>query len=237
MKKQTALLTAFALLVCASAPAFAEEAEVPDTGETAVVCEASEGNAQEGHNVLSEDGSEDDIPTDEQPADTPSEDTTDNTEAASAENTLTDDEAEYMAGEWYTWDAANGVLTLRGQLPDTDFIDATLQRSLADHAGIKSTDIKKIVITSGTKAGTSAEAMFYEFRNLTEIQGLDNLDTSTVTNMGYMFCNCNHLAQIDLSGFNTRNVTAMNYMFHNCWSLSSRTVRKVRRSPRPCCWR
>ena len=48
--------------------------------------------------------------------------------------------------------------------------------------------------------------------------------TANVTNMGYMFYNCQSLPSIDLSNFNTVNVTNMGYMFYNCRSLTSLNV-------------
>ena len=48
-----------------------------------------------------------------------------------------------------------------------------------------------------------------------------DFDTSNVTNMTYMFCNCAALTSINISSFNTENVTDMNYMFSGCSSLSN----------------
>ena len=41
------------------------------------------------------------------------------------------------------------------------------------------------------------------------------LDTSEVTDMGGMFCDCYNLAEVDLSNFNTDKVTSMGCMFDN----------------------
>ena len=59
---------------------------------------------------------------------------------------------------------------------------------------------------------------------LASITGLDNLDTSRVTNMSHMFFRCNNLTSLDLSSFNTKNVTNMGYMFQDCKSLTSLDV-------------
>jgi surface protein len=45
---------------------------------------------------------------------------------------------------------------------------------------------------------------------------LSLLDTQNVTNMQYLFFNCNEAATINLSGWNTSNVTNMGYMFQYC---------------------
>ena len=46
-------------------------------------------------------------------------------------------------------------------------------------------------------------------------------DTSKVTDMDYMFSDCNSLKSLDISGWNTSNVTRMSGMFSNCRSLTS----------------
>ncbi len=48
-----------------------------------------------------------------------------------------------------------------------------------------------------------------------------DFDTSNVTKMRYMFCNCAALTSINISSFNTENVTDMNHMFSECSSLSN----------------
>ena len=50
---------------------------------------------------------------------------------------------------------------------------------------------------------------------------LSGLDTSSYTDMSYMFQNCSSLTSLDLSSFNTSKVTDMNYMFYLCDSLTS----------------
>ena len=54
---------------------------------------------------------------------------------------------------------------------------------------------------------------------LTEIIGLEQLDTSKVTDMGYLFSWCNELTSVDVSGFDTSNVTDMCCMFEDCTNL------------------
>ena len=55
--------------------------------------------------------------------------------------------------------------------------------------------------------------LFVAFMNLTEINNLQNLDTSYVTNMSSMFSNTYSLTKLNLSSFDTSNVTNMSYMF------------------------
>ena len=118
--------------------------------------------------------------------------------------------------DWYEWDEVNGILTLNGQLPDT-----SKGNNLAVLSGMAPADVKKVVIKSGTKTGTSACAMFDKFENLTEIEGLANLDTSNATSMKEMFSLCYNLTSLDLSGFDTSSVTNMSGMFSDCYSLTA----------------
>ena len=68
---------------------------------------------------------------------------------------------------------------------------------------------------------TSTEYWFKQFKSLTAIEGLQNLNTSEVTDMSNMFYNCSALTSLDLKNFNTSNVTKMNSMFENCSALTS----------------
>ena len=60
---------------------------------------------------------------------------------------------------------------------------------------------------------------FNRCKNLTEIEGIENLNTSMVEDMSGMFEECRALAAIDLSHFNTENVTSMADMFFRCKTL------------------
>ena len=53
-------------------------------------------------------------------------------------------------------------------------------------------------------------------KRLTSIVGIENLNTTNVTSMSYMFKGCENLSSIDLSHFNTSKVTDMCNMFNNC---------------------
>lgn len=71
---------------------------------------------------------------------------------------------------------------------------------------------------------TSLFGWFNTFRNLTEISGLENLDTSEATDMTSMFCYCNQLTAIDVGHFDTRNVTSMKCMFLACYLVEDLDV-------------
>ena len=81
--------------------------------------------------------------------------------------------------------------------------------------------IKKIKIAGPLKLVGSASWMFVYLRNLTEFEGLDQVDTSEVTDMLRMFYMCESLEHLDLSSFNTKKVTDMSLMFSDCYKLSS----------------
>ena len=68
---------------------------------------------------------------------------------------------------------------------------------------------------------TTLSSFFEELRSLTSIIGLENLNTTHVTDMSKMFYNCYNLSSFNLSQFNTGNVEKMNEMFYNCHGLNS----------------
>ena len=68
---------------------------------------------------------------------------------------------------------------------------------------------------------TSTRSWFTNMSNLISVSGMQYFNTSEVTNMGYMFYNCNQLTTLDLSHFNTAQVTDMAYMFYQCSGLTS----------------
>ena len=74
---------------------------------------------------------------------------------------------------------------------------------------------------------TNMRIMFQNCTNLTNLN-LSNFNTSKVTDMGYMFNDCSSLTTLDLSGFNTSNVTDMEYMFYKCASLTSLNLSKFK---------
>lgn len=62
---------------------------------------------------------------------------------------------------------------------------------------------------------------FLNFNNLTTIEGLENLNTSEVTNMGLMFSGCKMLTTLNVDGFDMSKVTDVRYMFDDCQSLTT----------------
>ena len=50
---------------------------------------------------------------------------------------------------------------------------------------------------------------------------LSSFDTAKVTDMRWMFKDCESLTELDVSGFDASNVTDMNEMFSGCTSLTT----------------
>jgi len=74
------------------------------------------------------------------------------------------------------------------------------------------------------KANKDSSYLFYNFKNVEVIEGLEYLDTSEVTNMRDMFASCLKLVSSDVSQFDTSKVTTMQGMFWDCRNLTSLDV-------------
>ena len=81
--------------------------------------------------------------------------------------------------------------------------------------------LTQIIIDPGVIANQDSRSLFSDLIKLKTIQGLENLDTSRVTNMYEMFDGCSSLTSLDVSHFDTSQVTDMSHMFHNCMELTS----------------
>ena len=90
----------------------------------------------------------------------------------------------------------------------------------------QSAKINKVVFdASFAKARpTSCYMWFNRCSDLTEIEGIENLNTEEVTNMYSMFYACSSLTSLDVSHFNTQKVKDMSSMFYNCKGLTSLDV-------------
>ena len=83
--------------------------------------------------------------------------------------------------------------------------------------------LEKVVFEESFKKfkPTTLSSFFKELKSLTSIIGLENLNTTHVTDMSKMFYNCYNLSSLNLSQFNTGNVEKMNEMFYYCRGLNS----------------
>ena len=78
--------------------------------------------------------------------------------------------------------------------------------------------IKKVVFDASfaNASPTSCYAWFQDCQELTDIEGIEYLNTENVTDMSSMFLRCSHSYPLDLTSFNTANVTDMSSMFKYC---------------------
>ena len=87
----------------------------------------------------------------------------------------------------------------------------------------KNSYVKKVVFDASfaNARPASCNEWFFSCSNLTTIEGIEYLNTAKVTNMNYMFDNCESLKSLDLTNFNTENVENMSFMFRDCYALES----------------
>ena len=81
------------------------------------------------------------------------------------------------------------------------------------------THVKKVNFDGYFKVVGEVKSVFIRLRGLTDIEGLENVDTSEATTMYAWFSQCRSLKHVDLSHFNTSNVQNMSYMFDRCTNL------------------
>ena len=65
------------------------------------------------------------------------------------------------------------------------------------------------------------EDFFRNYYNLVDINGLEKINTSRVTNMKYLFSDCYMLNTFNINNFNTKNVKNMEFMFYGCHNIIS----------------
>ena len=118
-----------------------------------------------------------------------------------------------IEGESESWDisSAKNKTVMARLVPNTD--DTT-------------TNTLYIQGNGGVIANYNSSYLFRNFSKLTEIENINLLDTSNVTNMSDMFDVCNSLTSLDVSTFDTSQVTKMSEMFERCYSLISLDVSK-----------
>lgn len=75
---------------------------------------------------------------------------------------------------------------------------------------------------------TDASYTFAGFTNVTEISGLELIDTSQTMSMSWMFGDCNNLTAIDIpEEWNSSGVIDMSYMFYNDSMLTSANITEL----------
>ena len=121
------------------------------------------------------------------------------------------------------FDPSNGVLTFKCEAskPDGAYSlneDRTIPWWITKH----DVAIQKVIFDDSFAKARPATCLcwFLGCTNLKDIEGIKNLNTTEVTDMGAMFRNCSALTNLDVSGFDTRKVTTMGNMFSGCSKLS-----------------
>ena len=120
------------------------------------------------------------------------------------------------------FDNATGTLTFRYKgVKPAEAYDLNVE-SNDPGWNAQSANIKKVVFDASfaNARPTSCCRWFADCFYLTEIEGIENLNTEKVTNMCDMFTCCYALTSLDVSNFNTQNVEDMTDMFLGCEKLS-----------------
>ena len=173
---------------------------------------------------------------------------------ASDEIDLSQDYTDTVDGVVYTWTASTKTLDIEGNgaSVDNESIANELKRinnNIINYNG--NSDIKNISINNisiltpdninyiyfgmfeglnlitlnnvDTSSVTNMSSMF-SCNSLKKINGIENIDTSSVTDMSDMFYDCESLTELDVSNFDTSSVTNMSNMFYSCNSLEELDV-------------
>ena len=77
------------------------------------------------------------------------------------------------------------------------------------------------IVAGGTIEVTNGCDLFSHYSNCTSIEGMENLNTSNVTDMSWMFSNSSSLTDIDISMLDTSKVTTMEAMFYDCQAVKN----------------
>ena len=118
----------------------------------------------------------------------------------------------------------NGVLTFCHDNQRTVCTGTTYDVTRGEQAWIDvRASVTKVIIDESfqTVRPTTTFSWFRGMANLTEIEGLQYLNTSQVDDMRNMFYQCAKLTSLDLSSFDTKNVTGMAFMFRDCSQLTT----------------
>lgn len=121
--------------------------------------------------------------------------------------------------DWnYTLDNVNNIITLNYYKGSSTNIAVYANYRIGEKT------YKTKIASLGDNNTTNQKYMFANNTTVDTITFSDGIDTSTCTNMSFMFYKCISLKKLSIRGFNTRNVTDMSWMFYNCQSLTSLDV-------------
>lgn len=125
------------------------------------------------------------------------------------------------------FDPSNGVLTFKYEASKPDGAYSLNEgRTIPMWVTKHDVAIQKVIFDDSFAKARPVTCLcwFFGCTNLKNIEGINNLNTTEVTDMGAMFRNCSSLTDLDVSGFDTRKVTTMGTMFSGCSKLSTLDV-------------
>lgn len=125
------------------------------------------------------------------------------------------------------FDPSNGVLTFKYEASKPDGAYSLNEgRTIPMWVTKHDVAIQKVIFDDSFAKARPVTCLcwFFGCTNLKNIEGINNLNTTEVTDMGAMFRNCSALTDLDVSGFDTRKVTTMGTMFSGCSKLSTLDV-------------
>ncbi len=135
----------------------------------------------------------------------------------------TEDKGNYVLITKYTGSSTEIVVPneIDGKPTKLKDIDSTVFPNLSS-----ATSFAVLPKEDGTKVGVESTDLSNAFKDKTLLKTIDltGLDTSNVTNMAYMFYNCNTVTSLNVNGLNTSNVTDMQYTFAYLKSLQELDV-------------
>ena len=97
--------------------------------------------------------------------------------------------------------------------------DNSIIANLVANSDDTSTYTAYIQSNGNVLANEDSSYLFYGFKNLATLEGVEYFDTANVTDMKSMFQNCSSLTSIDLSNFVTPNLTNMHLCFMDVHQL------------------
>jgi surface protein len=114
----------------------------------------------------------------------------------------------------------DGTLYLRATQIDDRYKPYTNSYSIADNLNATVNDVLYVDIEEPI-APITASQMFYNCKNIVQINNMENFHTENVTTMSEMFCHMEKIDYIDVSRFDTSKVTSMSRMFDCCIKIDN----------------
>ncbi|MCR4852655.1 MAG: BspA family leucine-rich repeat surface protein [Prevotella sp.] len=122
---------------------------------------------------------------------------------------------------YMVFDSATGTMTLYGDGKRANHSEETAYTLASGEWTTFHTEqgsnVRRVVLDSSFADArpTTTAGWFQGFSNLTEVAGLEHLNTLRTTTMSSMFNSCERLTTLDLSHFNMKNVTSRSSMLGN----------------------